>query len=141
MEEALKENRKGNTKNSQNRKEPKRRRDEVKRESILTVLYSFQDSKGEDEASAPQHFEKQVFMHVAPELLFPNTWTSPSHTGKHSMSDESQASQEEEMLKQTEFRNAVQKIIHVTDCNLSHQTKTFTSKKQILLYPILTQGL
>jgi hypothetical protein len=72
MEEAPKENRKGNTKNSQNRKEPKRRRDEVKRESILTVLYSFQDSKGEDEASAPQHFENQVLMHVVPELLFPN---------------------------------------------------------------------
>lgn len=57
------------------------------------------------------------------------------------MSDESQASQQEEMLKQTEIRNAVQKIIHVTDCNLSHQTKSFTSNKKILLYPILTQGL
>lgn len=51
------------------------------------------------------------------------------------MSDESQASQQEEMLKQTEIRNAVQKIIHVTDCNLSHQTKSFTSNKKILLYP------
>jgi hypothetical protein len=38
MEEASKVNRKGSTKNSQNRKEPKRRRDEVKRESILTIL-------------------------------------------------------------------------------------------------------
>jgi hypothetical protein len=57
---------------------------------------------------------------------------------QHSMSDESQAAQREEMLKQTEIRNPVQKIIHVTDCNLSHQTKSFTSNKQILLYPILT---
>jgi hypothetical protein len=72
MEEVTKENRKGNTKNSQNRNEQKRRRDEVNRELIVTILYSFQDSKGEDEASAPQHFENQVLMHVGPELLFLN---------------------------------------------------------------------
>jgi len=55
MEEAPKENSKGNTKNS---KIERNQKGGIKwrEKSILTVLYSFQDSKGEDEASAPQHF-------------------------------------------------------------------------------------